>query len=138
MAHTTESPYVTLRPEASKHSTPVILSNGIQGRRICGGFMGGWPTRSSYSRDFRPTLYQSVCRYCSTLTFPCRRRSGADSPNDVSPEMIICRSPYVKYCAMFGTNRPCVGVLIEPDGDHVETFDPAEWDLLTRFRNSVW
>jgi hypothetical protein len=67
-----------------------------------------------------------------------RRHSGADGPNYVSPEMMICQSPYVKYCAMFGTNRPCVGVLIEPDGDNVEIFDPAEEDLLTRFRNFVW
>jgi hypothetical protein len=56
----------------------------------------------------------------------------------VSPEMMICQSPYVKYCAMFGSNRPCVGVLIEPDGDNVEIFDPAEEDLLKMFRNSVW
>jgi hypothetical protein len=39
---------------------------------------------------------------------------------------------------MFGSNRPWVGVLIEPDGDNVEIFDPAEVDLLTRFRNCVW
>jgi hypothetical protein len=39
---------------------------------------------------------------------------------------------------MFGSNRPCVGVLIEPDGDNVEIFDPAEEDLLKMFRNSVW
>ena len=39
---------------------------------------------------------------------------------------------------MFGSNRPCVGVLIEPDGDNVEIFDPAEVVPLTRFRDSVW
>jgi hypothetical protein len=39
---------------------------------------------------------------------------------------------------MFGSNRSRVGVLIEPDGDNAEIFDPAEVDLLARFRNSVW
>jgi hypothetical protein len=56
----------------------------------------------------------------------------------LNPELIICRSPYVKCCAMFGSNRPWVGVLIEPDGDNAEIFDPAEVDLLARFRNFVW
>jgi hypothetical protein len=83
----------------------------------------------------------STDRYVSdvlSLTLPFRYRCEADDPNYVSPEMMVCRSPYVKYCAMFGTNRPCVGILIEPDGDNVEIFDPAEGDLLRKFRNSVW
>ena len=73
-----------------------------------------------------------------SLPLPFRRRCGVDDSNYVSPEMMICRSPYVKYCAMFGTDRPFVGMLIEPDGDNVEIFDPAEVDLLTKFRNSIW
>jgi hypothetical protein len=99
--------------------------------------MGGWKTRSSCSRDFRLTLYQSVCRCGSALTLPFTITLELTNL-PVSPEMMISQSPYVKYCAMFGSNRPCVGVLIEPDGDNVEIFDPAEADLLTRFRNSVW
>ena len=128
MAHTTKSLYATRRSEALKRSTRVISSSVIHGRKIYGGFMGGCMTWSSCNRDFRPILYQSVRLWYSTVT----------SPKCVSPELIICRSPYVKYCTMFGSNRPCVGVLIEPDGDNVEIFDPAEVDLLTMFRNSVW
>jgi long-subunit acyl-CoA synthetase (AMP-forming) len=74
-------------------------------------------------------------RFCSYLAFTITLEL-TNLP--VSPEMMISQSPYVKYCAMFGSNRPCVGALIEPDGDNVEIFDPAEVDLLTRFRNSVW